>query len=338
MRSDIVYRSSELMVVRNRPDGCLNAARYPTFVTFQSDEVAFPKDENTSQIDLFGAKLVDMLGIQILHVAPSVALWYHHQDMQACLDSIKPLLGPDTIAYGASMGGYAAARFADTLGISRVFALAPQASIQPSVVPFETRWPDYVERIRFLHDDDWPARQAKIWLFYDKAHRIDPFHADIIAKAGPSVRVNVPYCGHWVARGLVEAGIMKEIITRFRAGTEDKQAFRKLISDNILNSATAQLNRAAQLEGQPRFKALRQAYRLNPENRHAAFQFGLALLQQDKTERAERVLEKALALAALGSVTEKYWPKYLSICKQKGIPASLTGAFLEARRRTVQLP
>ncbi|EIE52634.1 hypothetical protein AL036_03675 [Salipiger aestuarii] len=46
------------------------------------------------------------------------------------------------VAMGFSMGGYGAFRFSGVLGVAQVIAIAPQVSIHPEVVPFDTRYRD----------------------------------------------------------------------------------------------------------------------------------------------------------------------------------------------------
>ena len=64
---------------------------------------------------------------------PKDKSWFPQASMQAMLDAIAELIAPfeQRIAYGGSMGGYAAIKYSNALDVQRAVAMVPQYSIDP---------------------------------------------------------------------------------------------------------------------------------------------------------------------------------------------------------------
>ena len=67
---------------------------------------------------------------------PKDKSWFPQASMQAMLDAIAELIAPfeQRIAYGGSMGGYAAIKYSNALNVQRAVAMVPQYSIDPEDV------------------------------------------------------------------------------------------------------------------------------------------------------------------------------------------------------------
>jgi len=67
---------------------------------------------------------------------PKDKSWFPQASMQAMLDAIAELIAPfeQRIAYGGSMGGYAAIKYSNALDVQRAVAMVPQYSIDPEDV------------------------------------------------------------------------------------------------------------------------------------------------------------------------------------------------------------
>lgn len=133
--------------------------------------------------------------------------------------------------YGLSMGGYGALVFSKAVKANRVIAIAPQFSINTDVVPFETRWAEDRERIRFLYDDmaDGLIRDGEVIVFYDRFFDFDKRHVDMIAELRPVEKFLVNFSTHTVARALNDMGIFSQIMERLFNRQLSKKEFRDMV-------------------------------------------------------------------------------------------------------------
>ncbi len=72
----------------------------------------------------------------VLGIMPKHKSWFPQGSMWNMLQAIADLIAPfqQRIAYGGSMGGYAAIKYSRALGVQRVVAMVPQYSIDPEDV------------------------------------------------------------------------------------------------------------------------------------------------------------------------------------------------------------
>jgi hypothetical protein len=295
-----IYASETLRAVLNR--GTTGAARPAAMVTFEGRAVEYRKQVG----GMFAQPLADRMGIDIVHVIPRRADWYHYPDMDDCLAAVRPFLDSATLAYGSSMGGYAVARFADRLGVARGLCLSPQYSIQKRIVPFESRWQEFAQRIAFLHDDAIAPRRAQLWLFADLCFDAEERHVRLIAESGPTQIVSVPYGGHPVGRPLVEVKVLQPILQAFLDGTEDRAGFERMIAGAMERSPTALLRRLGLARGVARNALLEQIIALEPENPTVRFRLGLVLLRAGRISEAEAQLAPVLRAAPRPQLAARY--------------------------------
>src|SRR4051794_1872432 len=90
----------------------------------------------------FGERFLRKNRIDAVHIVPRSNRWYQYTDMPDALAAARARTGgyPLRIAYGSSMGGYAAINFSARLDAQRVIALSPQFSIDPTKMPKDRRW------------------------------------------------------------------------------------------------------------------------------------------------------------------------------------------------------
>jgi hypothetical protein len=105
----------------------------------------------------FGEHFLAGHRIDAVHVIPRANDWYQHPEMPAAARLVSEIAADyqRVVAYGSSMGGYAAIRFGCAVGASLALALSPQFSIDPAVVPFETRWAGDSKRLDFALERRW---------------------------------------------------------------------------------------------------------------------------------------------------------------------------------------
>lgn len=88
------------------------------------------------------------------HLGPRVFVfdktrsWGNKIEIEKILEVIAPQMnGRRIVTLGVSMGGFLAVAHSQALGAETCIALAPQYSVNPDIVPHETRWESYTSRI-----------------------------------------------------------------------------------------------------------------------------------------------------------------------------------------------
>ena len=182
-------------------------------VTFANYEEAPGKDAPGFGEGFFGG-----LGIDAIHVTAARNDWFQYPEMPAlCRAVAAAAAGKRVIAYGSSMGGYAALRFAGALGAVNVVAISPQHAIARTLVPWERRWRAEARRICFLPWRDAGAPPPAILLF--DPHNPDARHAAAWARERPVTAIALPHAGHPATTFLAQVGLLGETL---RAIVEDR--------------------------------------------------------------------------------------------------------------------
>jgi len=127
--------------------------------------------------------------------------WFPKSSMWNMLQAIAELIAPfqQRIAYGGSMGGYAAIKYSNLLNVQRVVAMVPQYSIDPEDVE-DARYnmfyqPELNEGMRIEAEDVSPEREYI--LVYDPYCTEDRAHYLKLEAVLPQHHVlHLPFTGH----------------------------------------------------------------------------------------------------------------------------------------------
>jgi|KBSMisStandDraft_5_1062788.scaffolds.fasta_scaffold35435_5 hypothetical protein len=188
----------------------------------------------------FGEAFFQAEDITAIHVMSDCNDWFQHTEIKDALLIIKEAcLGAERIlAYGSSMGGYAALRFAGAIGAHAALALSPQYSLDPRKVPFETRWASDRRRIRFLPWIDGPIQPGPSRIFaYDSALAADRCHAELLTAAAPMTAITLPHAGHPVGGFLNDIKLLRPLVLTALDGSFDPQRFRNAAHKRRTRSA-----------------------------------------------------------------------------------------------------
>ena len=211
-----LFRSGDLLV--RQVSGFGAGLCYVTFASYTDDR----------RLDRpgFGEEHFRARGIDAVHVLSRDNRWYQHAELDQALRAVATAVtGYDrVIAYGSSMGGFAALRYGATCGATVGLALSPQYTVDPAVVPFDRRWAEDVARIAFRQDDDLPAL-AEQYLVYDPCDTHDRRHFSLFADRSPTIGVPVPHGGHPVGAYLVETDMLRLLVECVEAGRLDAAAY-----------------------------------------------------------------------------------------------------------------
>jgi predicted Zn-dependent protease len=201
----------------------------PVFITFDPLMVLWPKPP-------FGLDFLLRQGADVVAVRRKSEHFYQPLDRAAFLGAVAPVLaqaaaqGRRVIAYGSSLGAYAALYYARPLDV-QVVALSPRVSVHP-VYGNET----WQASAAFLHeamDDGTPARCAAT-IVYDPREPIDRrFIEEGLAPAFPRAAwMRLPFTGHPVTQFLADTHHLSRWIRALATGAAppvlDRRAGRRL--------------------------------------------------------------------------------------------------------------
>lgn len=277
--------------------------------------VTFDSFTNVPDLDRasFGEHFLAREGIDAVHVVNRLNRWYQHEEMAEVLAIVAAATrGYDRVfTYGSSMGGYAALRFARMLGADAAIALSPQFSVDPRVVPWESRWQPDIAQIRF---DELPfAPAARQYVFFDPRDAADNRHAAMIAAAGPTVAVTLPNAGHPVGALLAETGALQWGLRAIIADTFDERGLRQQVRAGRRKSQHFYYTLAHSVGARrPRLaiKLLRQAIAIQPES-HIVSAMASQMDILGREEQAGRLHQQAVRLAPSNAYAWMAYAKHL---------------------------
>ena len=126
----------------------------------------------------FGGELLLRNGFDVVAFKSAKNLWYQNLSAEMLADvenfiSNSSISYAKRVAYGSSMGAYAAILFSRALKVDIVLALSPQFEIDQ---PYDQRWQSLAQQIDFKHriDSNSISDSCKYFVAYD------PKNADIL--------------------------------------------------------------------------------------------------------------------------------------------------------------
>lgn len=176
----------------------------------------------------WGRDAAEKLGCDAIGFVAKRENWYPVVSVRAAAPLVRAALKPRSIAYGYSMGAYAALKHGAFLGVTGALAVAPQASISPADVPSDARFhrfhrPGLHAEMR-IAAEDLPPFAAVLADPYDPT---DWPHAAMLAAAGPVHLLRAPLAGHAAIWLLAGADALAEILEPALAG--DIAAMRRVL-------------------------------------------------------------------------------------------------------------
>jgi Flp pilus assembly protein TadD len=200
-----LYRSDTLLVRQVAIEGCDRWV-----ITFDHHSIGDGFDREG-----FGESFLKANGISAIHVLGRGNDWYQYDDIFAAAAVVRAATSGAVrrVAYGSSMGAYAAVRLADAIGADAVLALSPQWSIDPARASWDNRWSQDAHRIRWLSTMAAPLRcPASTVLVYDPHLPLDRRHAELIAEQTGSHLLPVAHSLHPASTFLGEVGLLRGLL------------------------------------------------------------------------------------------------------------------------------
>ncbi|QBQ49019.1 tetratricopeptide repeat protein [Brevundimonas naejangsanensis] len=175
----------------------------------------------------FGEEFLRNAGISAIHVMGVREDWYQYPEMPAAMQAVRQATaGAERVmTYGSSMGGYAALRFADAAGANAVLAISPQYSIDPKKAPFEKRWLQDSQRIRWLPGIDGRiVCQVRPVVVFDPSKE-DGLQIALIQRDIDIVPIRLHHVSHPATTYLGEVGLLKGLVLQTLSGELEADTF-----------------------------------------------------------------------------------------------------------------
>jgi tetratricopeptide (TPR) repeat protein len=244
-------------------------------------------------------------GFDVVAIKSARNVWYQNLSHEI-LKSINRFIGDSGInyskrvAYGSSMGGYAAIQFSRALNIDVVLALSPQFEIDGAD---DKRWANAAAKITFAHriNQDTLSNQCKYFVAYDP-NTADELHVQKLRRFLPPsqlIEIKTPFSGHPSAYFLAETHILHGLVLDAFRG---EYASNPLIRSRRHQSKTylLELSRALLAKDKPRsaLLAIEHALRLDTSAPALYLQQSVVLLALDQREEAIIAAKAASAMTA----------------------------------------
>ena len=184
-------------------------------VTFDNLDIAMTKRADRRP---WGFEFVEKQGWSMLGVMAAGWTWYRDYWAQGEFDRLARdgffQRFDRVVFYGASMGGYAACAYSAACPGADVVAISPQSTLDPALVPWETRY-----RAARGYDYSGPYGDAaaassaarRVSVFYDPYSELDARHAARFT-AGNVRKLRAPLMGHRLGTALQQMGILNAVI------------------------------------------------------------------------------------------------------------------------------
>lgn len=203
------------LVACGKPDAGVACFSFQSAVAFQ-DKLFLPDALG------FGEKKLRDIGVPTLHFINKRNHWYHLPNIFELIAKANAWAknADRRIGYGTSMGGYAALAFSAELAIDEVLAFAPQFSVDPAVVPWESRWTSELRNIKFQKNLAVFNKGTKAIIPYDPNHILDARHVELIRNNSDGDIVKVPLLGvgHFPIKSYLELDMLSPVVKSFLSG------------------------------------------------------------------------------------------------------------------------
>lgn len=286
-----LFRSDDLLV--RRIAGFGGPLCYVTFDSYT--------DNRTLDRPGFGEEFFRSRGIDAIHVLSRENRWYQHPELTEALAAVAAATSgyARVIAYGSSMGGFAALRYGAICGATVGIALSPQFSVDPEVAPFDRRWADDVAQIVFRSDDGLPPLPVQ-YIAYDPRDAHDRRHFELFAVRSLTLGLPVPFGGHPVGAYLLETDMLRRLLELVEHGDFDHQAYARELRSRRRRSGHyfyILAHRTPAHRSRTKVALAQLAVATQPDNALYRSQLGNALDTAGAFDEGRAIHDQALAMA-----------------------------------------
>ncbi len=159
------------------------------------------------------------IGGSSIFVTDKRRTWFNGIDPADLQRRLEPLIdGREVVTLGNSMGAFGAIWATSFLPVASAIAFAPQFSVHPGIVPRETRWREWRDRIEAWHYPDLTRHFTGGARYFTFNGAEDEEHWSHFKSGENQTHVLVPETGHDVAKTFKERGILGDVIADCLAG------------------------------------------------------------------------------------------------------------------------
>ncbi|MFA5122267.1 tetratricopeptide repeat protein [Zavarzinia sp.] len=252
----------------------------------------------------WGASFITRRGYSLLGFKPAQPDWFRCRELHQFLRSprfIEFLQSFERVVlYGGSMGGYAALSFSALVPNAEVLALSPQSTLDPRLVPWETRWVEAGQRRDWNGDFADAARHcasaARAVVTYDPRFELDRKHVERLPDN--VMRIPVPNVGHSTIMWLNRMGALPELFRRFMAGELDRRSLIELVREKSRQLPHYYVTLAHRLKSEHARELIGRAEKLLGTSLHDFSEVATAYLKEGLSRSAEAVFLDRAAMFA----------------------------------------
>ncbi|ATF17743.1 Glycosyl transferase family 2 [Phaeobacter gallaeciensis] len=202
-------------------------------VTFDNIHVVQQKE---GQRWPWGYKLLSQtLGCSVLGVIGAKRNWFRSSFVHDGFDHLRDSgffeQFDEVLFYGASMGAYGALTYSQCAPGAKVFAIAPQTTLDRRILPDDNRW-GWTARLDW--DDRYADAAKATHLADDVVVLYDPYFAPDVDQVnrlhGDNIRkLRMPFFGHQLPQALANMEILKPMLSEICEGRLTSDRFYKLL-------------------------------------------------------------------------------------------------------------
>ena len=217
---DPVFENDDLVV--------FHAPRDPARLVVSFAHLDFPYGEGR----YWGKVVLGRTDLSALGIVSKRNDWFPESALAPALPVIRAIAAryPRRLAYGFSMGAYAAVKHSRRLDATHVLALSPQWSIDPAETPFDYRLVRFFEPARMAGMAIGPADVAgRLTLLHDPYVAPDVAHAARILRLyRDPVSIAVPRIGHETIDMMAASEVLAQVVDALLA--DDFGRLRAIVS------------------------------------------------------------------------------------------------------------
>jgi hypothetical protein len=181
------------------------------------------------------ALITKQLGCSVLGVMSKDRGWFRHDFVHDSFDRLRDTgwfeQFDEVLFYGASMGGFGALTYSRSCPGANVLAIEPQTTLDPDILPDDTRWP-WTQKLnwknRYGDASEGTATAHKVVVISDPYFDLD--RAQVERLSGNNIEhLNIPFFGHKVAQPLMVMDILKPLLKGMTRGTYDAKEYYRLL-------------------------------------------------------------------------------------------------------------
>lgn len=167
--------------------------------------------------DFYAKSIITNNNINAISITALKNHWYPQEFMNKILSSISNITKQFkiVIAYGVSMGGYAAIKYSAAISATHIISMMPQWSINPNEISENRYLKEYSQFSQYLENMSIKVEEmsGKLYLFFDKYYKEDKIQStQILNSRLESFVFHTPFVGHTLGHILIGSEFFTQLV------------------------------------------------------------------------------------------------------------------------------